>query len=110
MTEAEVLQFMRASREGKLSTRDRKFMNSFGMSPEEHMADMGIDESAWNLRELQEAISSAKNPAIKELLLGEQAVIQGRIQKKKEMQKVAEPMQAPSFLDKILEFFNPGIQ
>ena len=110
MTEAELTKFMRASREGKLSTRDRKFMNSFGMSPEEHMADMATDETAWNTSELQRAIVGAKNPAIKELLLGEQAAIQGRIQKKKEQEKAAEPLNAPSFLDKILEFFNPGIR
>ncbi len=72
-TAEDVARFLKASQEKKLSTKDRKFINSFKMSPEEYLADEVNTISPASRAELEQAIASAKTPAIKDILLGEKA-------------------------------------
>jgi hypothetical protein len=70
-TAEDVARFLKASKEKKLSTKDRKFINSFKMSPEEYLADEVNAISPASVAELETAISSAKDPKIRDVLLGE---------------------------------------
>ncbi len=69
MDEAQLTKFMKAAREGKLSTRDRKMLNSFALTPEEHLADMEDSISANSLAELTRAIDTAPTSAVRDVLL-----------------------------------------
>jgi len=72
MTPEDVNRFINASRTGKLSSRDRKFINSFNLSPDELLADMNQDMSAHNQKELAAAIAGAPSPEVRNILVQEQ--------------------------------------
>jgi len=73
--------FLEASKAGKLSTRDRKLRQAVQLSPAEMLADELDSITPFSLVSLQHAISSAKSPDIKNILLEEQERVYELIRK-----------------------------
>jgi len=71
----EIEKFRKAAQTGKLSTRDRAFLNSLVMDQASITRDNMQDMTPTNRAELASAISSAPSPDIRALLEQEQARI-----------------------------------
>ncbi len=71
-----VNKFLEAATAGKLSRRDRQFLNSLSeqvkLSPGEEAADMLSNISPSNLRDLQDAIDTAPTPEQRAVLVQHQ--------------------------------------
>lgn len=72
MDEADLTAFMQAAKDRKLSTRDRKMLNAFQMTPAETGRDLLDSVSPAGLQELQTEINNTKDPKIKGILLEQQ--------------------------------------
>jgi len=99
-TEADIIKFQQRAATGKLSTRDRKLINSVKLSEEEMLADMRHNISEANMKELEDAIRNAPSPQVKSLLMGEQENLLAII-RNEAAQKAAKTVDVPTILDKI---------
>lgn len=80
-TPKSVDKFLKADRENKLSTKDRKAITKLrtgvAMSQEEIVADIADSLSPMSLRELSDTISNTKNPRTRAVLQEEQDRLMG---------------------------------
>lgn len=102
-----VQKFLDAERAGKLSTKDRQFLNKMragvSLTPAEEASNMATELSSANLRSITDAIASEKDPAIIQILKQEHNNILGlraaadKIRQEQAAQ--AQQEQGTSFLD-----------
>jgi ribosomal protein L24 len=106
MDAMDVQKFIQASQAGKLSTRDRKFVNNFQLSEDDMIANMRAEISPSNVASINAELNTAKDPEIKRILQQEKNSILQLIEEadriKKEQQVQNAPPKEPSFFENIL--------
>lgn len=99
--------FMQASRDKKLSTRDRNFINSFQMTPEELISTLAIElrNTSNDLISIDKELANTKSPKNKKILLEERANVEELDRMKKQFiqeQQQVQPIPS-SFIDQITD-------
>jgi hypothetical protein len=104
-TEKDIQKFVTASREGRLSTRDRNFINGFAMTPAEQQRDLLAHLSDSSMLELATEIKNTKSPSVKKILTEHQSNLQAVIKSNAAVNEaMMPPVDAPSIMDKIQSF------
>jgi hypothetical protein len=104
-TEKDIQKFVTASKLGRLSTRDRNFINGFAMTDDENQRALLSSLSDSSMLELATEIKNTKSPSVKKILTEHQSNLQAVIKSNAAVNEaMTPPVDAPSIMDKIQSF------